>query len=407
MKQHYSSVPTVGVDANFKPTFDSLTRHIESSTETNKSDHCEILRWLRRGGGFYRAREVSRRLNTSTNTECDLVYRHSKRIDSIYFPPLTLKSQPVSVVLNSCIALNNRLSSCKSLRDKENALRDVAQFPAHTWHKFGGVTGWQTVMNNVIHFLEQCRPLEKEAKYINPTVPPISLTTSPYFDVDADSCNINEDSIVGPTHNSPHKSVIGMDADSCKYQQDCTVALTYKPQAPTESVQLERLVHRNADLCKYLKDHRHGDFVMNPIQKTAGPHTLTSTQAKAEDYIKSVITSYIMTTSEGRNWLRRCQLDVESFTIDRIIPRNGTYTGLNCVQNLVLMPCRSNAYFGDRMDAEKRKYIGNLGVNVALDVHRWFRRQAEHAVDFSAYRHATTTLHNKRKCISHICEYGK
>ena len=80
--------------------------------------------------------------------------------------------------------------------------------------------------------------------------------------------------------------------------------------------------------------------------------------------------------------LAAADLSVDSFTVDRIIGRNGSGLGLNCVWNLVLMPSRVNSYFGCEMTKEKEKYLGAQAVDVAKLVHQMVREHTEETYSF-------------------------
>lgn len=157
--------------------------------------------------------------------------------------------------------------------------------------------------------------------------------------------------------------------------------------APSELQQLGRMVTNITKLIKALKTvpvgsppHPH-DFVRFPVDRQ---------RFRNADRIKKEIHRILDTSKWGADYLRAVGLDPLSYTVDRVLSRNGIASGQNCVYNLVLMPSSPNASFGDRDDDNKRAFVGARAWRLAVAAQSFFRTENESAFDWK--RFDTTAL---------------
>ena len=78
-------------------------------------------------------------------------------------------------------------------------------------------------------------------------------------------------------------------------------------------------------------------------------------------------------TEEGTEYIKMAGLDPSGFHIDHIVPKAGMGAGLYSVYNAYLMPASINSSFGDELTKEKKDYIGEGAVKIALEFQRWVR----------------------------------
>jgi hypothetical protein len=154
------------------------------------------------------------------------------------------------------------------------------------------------------------------------------------------------------------------------------------PEPPGVVQQNNRMVSGNQSLMHYLRHHEDGNYVQNPYRRLAGRDTMSKTQSRAKDHIKTVITDWTLNTDDGKEWLKLCDLTEDGFTIDRIISRNGARGGTNCVWNLYLMGSRTNSHFGDADNAAKERFVGSVAWKTAIMANETFRDLAENVFDF-------------------------
>lgn len=86
----------------------------------------------------------------------------------------------------------------------------------------------------------------------------------------------------------------------------------------------------------------------------------------------AAISTFIVETPEGRDLLRRANIDLHGFQIDHYLPEN--FGGPDHILNAYLLPARVNASFQETLDARKRKYCGRWQHEALL---KWMARAAQ------------------------------
>ena len=210
----------------------------------------------------------------------------------------------------------------------------------------------------------------------------VSIPSSSKDDADVsdeEDCDDDPPSPCGPRKNIP---AVGVPVGVPLQTEEPTMG-KWVPEVEDSYIRDARMITSCSSLMKHLKNHKDGDYVKNPYRKVAGEHTLKKTKETSKSHIKKVIRDWILSTPEGKRWLRACNLNEGEFTIDRVISRNGKSKGTNCVWNLVLMPARVNSFFGDD-DEKKREYVGEKAWKIAMMSNEVFHEQAEVVFDFEA-----------------------